>query len=254
MRRWLLRVSVVLCALAVLAGGSWWAWREWWSAEHLLAAIEANNTKHAMDLLAWGPRVDGQSREILSKNWTPIHFAVHRGNVDLIKLLLENKANVNDMRGGDAPIHLAPHHGRLDIVELLLQAGADIQAINGTGLTVLHYAALYGKPKLVRFFLESGLEVDLPDKNGQTPLMHSAWMGRNNQTPDRSSPTAYIETIRILLKAGADPYRKDKNGYTPATIHTGLWYIAKEVKGTVPSLNQSQPLEERPLQDSKGFR
>ena len=36
MKRWALRVSVFLCALAVLAGG---AWRQWWSAEHFREAV-----------------------------------------------------------------------------------------------------------------------------------------------------------------------------------------------------------------------
>ena len=39
MKRCLLRVSVVLCALALLAGGSWWVWRQWYSADQFRAAV-----------------------------------------------------------------------------------------------------------------------------------------------------------------------------------------------------------------------
>ena len=58
MKRWLLRVSVLLCALAVLAVGGWWAWREWFSAEQFRAAmaegIETGDFSKAERLKPWG--------------------------------------------------------------------------------------------------------------------------------------------------------------------------------------------------------
>ena len=39
MKKWLLRIAVVLSALAVLLTGTWWAWRKWYSADQFREAV-----------------------------------------------------------------------------------------------------------------------------------------------------------------------------------------------------------------------
>ena len=53
-KSWALRISVVLCALMVLAMGSWWMWRVCYSAGQLRAANEAGDAAKVCRLLGWG--------------------------------------------------------------------------------------------------------------------------------------------------------------------------------------------------------
>ena len=39
MKRWLLTIAVVLCALLSAAYGGYWVWREYYSAEQFRAAV-----------------------------------------------------------------------------------------------------------------------------------------------------------------------------------------------------------------------
>ena len=58
MKKHLLRIAVVLCALAVLAVGTWWVWRAYYSAEQFRAAVKegiaSGDFSRAERLKAWG--------------------------------------------------------------------------------------------------------------------------------------------------------------------------------------------------------
>jgi ankyrin repeat protein len=69
------------------------------------------------------------------------------------------------------------------------------------GWTALHLAAHYGRPGVVRLLIEAGADVNALADNiiGNTPLM-AAIAGGNEAI------------VRELIAAGADPYKKDRNG------------------------------------------
>ena len=72
-RRLLLRIAVILSALAVLAMGSWWGWREWYSADQLRAAVLEKDAEKTRSLLRWGARADrteGLLHRAATKNLT----------------------------------------------------------------------------------------------------------------------------------------------------------------------------------------
>jgi len=58
MKRWALRVSVVLSALAVALTVTWWGWRARWSAEQfrvaVAEAIKTGDFSRAERLKEWG--------------------------------------------------------------------------------------------------------------------------------------------------------------------------------------------------------
>jgi hypothetical protein len=65
---------------------------------------------------------------------TALHYAAREGNIEIVRLLLDRRANVN-MRSsnGLTPLHLALRYGFLDIARLLIDYGAnrDIQDDEG---------------------------------------------------------------------------------------------------------------------------
>ena len=61
--------------------------------------------------------------------WTPLHEACNYGNVEIVKLLMEHGAAVNDRGGkhceGITPLHDAASCGHIEVMSALLQNGAN---------------------------------------------------------------------------------------------------------------------------------
>ena len=114
--------------------------------------------------------------------------------------LLEAGANplVEDMLG-ETPLH---RFGTAENARMLLEAGADPRAADSEDNLPMHKAA--GRPEVVELLLEAGSPVDEENRNGQTPLS-IALLGDDSLPRDERVISA--ESARILLRAGADPFR-----------------------------------------------
>jgi len=78
------------------------------------------------------PDVDG---------WLPIHVACRFRNLEVINLLMDNKASVNVTNNyGLTPLHLAVHFRAQDTVKYLLLNKADINAVDSDGLNIMNYS------------------------------------------------------------------------------------------------------------------
>ena len=57
---------------------------------------------------------------------TPLHKAVCGGHIDIVRLLVENGAEVNARDGNDeTPLHKAAERGYIEVVRLLVENGAE---------------------------------------------------------------------------------------------------------------------------------
>jgi ankyrin repeat protein len=78
--------------------------------------------------------------------YTPLHGAVSYGKNDTrksaVKILLERGANPNakTSRDGETPFHKAVSRGDIEIVRLLIDYGADVNAVSKFGVTSLYFA------------------------------------------------------------------------------------------------------------------
>ena len=127
---------------------------------------------------------------------TALHWAAEAGDLEMVGMLLYAGANVQGVtRLGDyTPLHLASNAGNERVVAGLLEAGADASAYTTTGeVTPLHFAAASGSAASVEVLLGHGAAVNARESvRGQTPLMLAAGLNR-------------VEAVRVLLKNGADP-------------------------------------------------
>lgn len=80
---------------------------------------------------------------------TPLHRAASKGNLSIVKLLLEHgdklKVNVRDAYG-NTPLHLACEEDRQEIAKLLVDNGADLEIKNKEEKTPLDLSS----PALVK--------------------------------------------------------------------------------------------------------
>jgi Protein of unknown function (DUF1566)/Ankyrin repeats (3 copies)/Ankyrin repeats (many copies) len=106
----------------------------------------------------------------------PIHDAVRAGELNKVEVLLKDQPNLvssKDEKLGQTPLHIAAFGGRIDIAKLLLANKADVNAKANNGATPLHLAAAKGDKDMVELLVASKAEVNAVDNDGWSPL-HSA--------------------------------------------------------------------------------
>ncbi|HAZ42978.1 MAG TPA: hypothetical protein DDW76_02080 [Cyanobacteria bacterium UBA11369] len=156
---------------------------------------------------------------------TPLMLAAKEGNLAIARTLLEGHAEVNAKDAlGYTALHLACEQQHLDIVRELIDTGAEVNCKNFQNETVLFRPAQKCHLQLIKLLLEGDVDVNAISKSGETALALAAgatqWievkdtdeqLGNREYRDDgirerRPMPEQQVlETIKILLKAGADP-------------------------------------------------
>lgn len=80
----------------------------------------------------------------------------------------------------DTPLILAARHGELDIVKELIAEDADVNARNMDGTNALWAACVADSFAIADLLLANGVELDNQNENGATVLMYSASSDRLN--------------------------------------------------------------------------
>ena len=99
------------------------------------------------------------------------------GQVDNMKRLLSKGANPNINIKRESPLHWGIHKGHRDVVKVLLYHGADPKMTYDDGQTPLHVAARVGDIGVVKELLDRGGYNDKEDIIGLTPLVWATYWG-----------------------------------------------------------------------------
>lgn len=194
----------------------------------------AHQPTKARMLLEHGANPNAKSKQGI----TPLLVAVQRpGSAQLIALLLEKGAEVNVQNNQRfTPLHLASRTGDLEIIKLLVVKGAEINSASGIGVTPLFSAAMSQNPSAVDYLLQKGAKVDvathpLADATTRTP--NNIKNGPTNMakiTPlHNAAAFGPAETVRLLLKSGAQINAVDSRGLTPLSYALASDYPSLEV-------------------------
>ena len=110
---------------------------------------------------------------------TALHWAAQRGDAELTAMLVFGGANAGAVTriGQYTPLHLASASTNAAVVEALIKAGANVAAkTTNTGATPLHMAAGAGQsPTIIKTLLDHGADVNAKESEwGQTPLIFAA--------------------------------------------------------------------------------
>ena len=99
-------------------------------------------------------------------DYTPLHFAASRADVEIVSLLIQAGVNVNvTSRDGFTPLHEAARNlfgsavgSAADCVDLLIKAGAAVN-VKASGWTPLALALNGGHRRMLPLFLRAGAEI-----------------------------------------------------------------------------------------------
>jgi hypothetical protein len=150
----------------------------------------------------------------------------------------------NRIKPGMTPLMQAAGKGDVDEVRRLLQRGEDVNAVDETGWTALMIAAVTVQPQAISALLDGGARVDQQDRHGDTALIgcaavrfgnlhlaagiigsllsHGASVETTNDLGESAlmwaSRAGNVESIDVLMKAGANPSRRDQSGQTALSV------------------------------------
>ncbi len=151
----------------------------------LIEAAAAGDLDKVNAALKAGADVNGTVRT----RWTALHAAAERARGEVVKRLLEAKANPNvEDPLGVTPLHWASCRGPVESAKALITAGADVNAYCVQFDTPLGTAAAAGQVEIAAELLKAKADV-----NGGKSLKPLALAAKYSQ----------IEMIRLLVKNGA---------------------------------------------------
>ena len=97
------------------------------------------------------------------------------GTIEQAKILLKTNPSCFNTtnKEGYSPLTLACYRNNLQVVKLLIQNGADVN-VNSTMGTPLMAAVVKGNFEIVKILLKNKAQVNQPDNNGTIPIMYAA--------------------------------------------------------------------------------
>lgn len=140
---------------------------------------------------------------LTKKSWTALHIACYNGNTELVRLLLQCGARVNQTsQSGCSALHCACESGEEAVVALLLEHGADPHARSARNMTPLHWASEFDRTAAATLLLRTGASVNARDTKQLTPLHYACENG-------------FTKLAELLLANGADVGVTSSYGWTP---------------------------------------
>jgi hypothetical protein len=172
----------------------------------------------------------------LAKKWPQMLEALETGNADVVRSIIDEGLNINNLRDGVTPLMIAASKGHAEIVTMLLEAGANINARSENGRTALHLAAEQGSAPIVDLLVHSGIEIDAKDKSGRTALdiaeeKNSRDIVRVIRKHRIQQKTDEFEWERFLLSADGLPYRNQRTLESLEPYLSFLWVPAVGLGG-----------------------
>lgn len=157
---------------------------------------------------------------------TALHLAAIHGYEKIVEVLLRRGAEVDaQVNDGCSAFQFAAQNGHLSAFKLLLQYNANLEVVDADGDTALTSAAQSGSSKVIEVLLGHNANIAVRDLRISTALRsaakgvsavevsHAQWLERHRITFPQAEDN--INTIKLLLGAGADINAIDCDGKTP---------------------------------------
>ncbi|KAG9506380.1 hypothetical protein J7337_003363 [Fusarium musae] len=177
------------------------------SVSPFLLALSSGLTDAVAYLIREGS-LDMEDRSCL--NATPLFWACGYKHKEIVKLLVDNGADINARCGnGQVPLHISAQDESGAIAEILISRGADVSVVDEDRETPLNTASISGNTEVARQLIDSGADMSHETADGFTPL-------------SMASQEGHIELANLLIKKGADVSQVPADGHPPLLL--SVWY------------------------------
>ena len=160
----------------------------------------------------WDFQEQGDEYNLLGQ--TPLHVAVEKGFVGVVRVLVEGMkvdVDITDAAGWTA-LHWACAARRelaeasVEMAKILVDAGAQVGAVTkDKGDSALHFAAANGHVECVKLLVEQGANVNRANDEDATPVHVAAQRGNT-------------DIIKLLNSNGGDMSRRNSTGEESVTV------------------------------------
>ena len=180
----------------------------------LIRACEQGNCDLVKDLLSGGVDIHAPFTRIIYSGYKAIHVAALYGHVNVVQVLLDSGANIDetDAIKWRRPLHFAAGSRQTSMIRFLLGKGARVDAMTRNAVQPIHEAAWSGSIEALDALIEAGAPVDCPDLLGYQPL-HWATLTPNqpeiikylsNKNADINAKTSQgLRAVQLVSKADA---------------------------------------------------
>jgi len=112
----------------------------------------------------------------LNENKTsPLILACYRGNIEVAKFLIENVKNINYNSDMGTALMAATYKNQPQLVKLLLEKKANPNATDANGITALSLAVQFKNTELVKLLLEYKADKTIKDNKGKTAFEYAVF-------------------------------------------------------------------------------
>jgi ankyrin repeat protein len=239
----------------------------------LLFAARTGDAESARLLLEYG----ADANDALANGTPALTLAAHSGQTGVALALLEKGADPNSMTAGYAPLHAAVLRADLTLVKALLARGADpnLRMVKGTpvrrdtmdynllnpliGSTPYMLAAKFVEADILRALKEGGADPNLAMPNGATPLMLAAGLGASPRASRRGiavidfgkvePESKVLEAVKAALENGADVNAASQTGDTAlhAAATMGYTSVVQALADSGADINAKNKQGQTPL-------
>ena len=167
--------------------------------ETVLMMTGSPSLEYEKDLIQWLLDAGAKSSDVSNFGNTPLIAAARNGYAEIVKVLLDDNADVNatDNYGRSALLESARFAKDMEVITLLVKSGADINAVDNDRNTALSLAAAshLDSVEVVRGLLRLGADSSMKNFDGMTPIQIASSLGR----------TEMVKAIMRAEDEGLDP-------------------------------------------------
>ena len=136
-------------------------------------------------------------------NGTALTYAAYGNNLDSVKLLIRNGADINEGGYWGNPLEIASFKGHYEIAETLISNGARVNYVSRDGMTPLFHAVqVKENNKIVDLLLQKGADPNFVQPNTKEAVLSIA------------SAKGYLSIVKLLVNHGCNIFHKGVGGLT----------------------------------------
>lgn len=109
------------------------------------------------------------------QGYSPLILACYRGNIDVAKFLIKEVKNINGDSSMGTSLMAAVVKGNIEIVQILLDNKANPNLADANGTTALIYAVQFNNSAIVKLLLDYKADKSKIDNKGKTAFEYAAF-------------------------------------------------------------------------------